>query len=311
MAEPTIERQTLETPLVHIVVLNWNSWRDTLECLGSLERLDYPNYRVLVVDNGSTDGSEERIRESHPDIELIQTGENLGYAGGNNAGMRYVLCQGAEYILLVNPDVVLEPQTLSRMVRTAQSHPLVATLSPVIHSKDKSDDIWFGGSRIEWTDGEILHETTQPRTQTFHPSAWAAGCCLLLTSESLRTVGLFDEGYFLYFEETDLCQRMIDSGYLVGVCPDASAYHRECSSVKRGSPKHVYYLTRNWLHFFVRYAHKRGAARWRITMKLYRRNLLNLRVAMALLRRDAAAIARTRACIDFAVGRRGPSARYH
>src|SRR5437763_815696 len=140
-------------PLVFIIVLNWNSWRDTLECLGSFEQVDYPNYRVLVVDNGSTDGSEERIRTACPEIEFIQTGANLGYAGGNNMGIRHALRQGARYVLLVNPDVVLEPATLRRLVRVCADVPQVGALCPVIRREDAPDCVWFGGGVIKWKEG--------------------------------------------------------------------------------------------------------------------------------------------------------------
>src|SRR5512141_114352 len=101
--------QECEWPRVAIIVLNWNGWRDTIECLESLQRLTYPNYQVVVVDNGSTDNSVEHIRKAYPRVRLLETGKNLGWSGGNNIGIKYALGQETEYIHLLNNDTKAEP----------------------------------------------------------------------------------------------------------------------------------------------------------------------------------------------------------
>jgi len=109
-----------DQPKVVIIVLNWNGWRDTIECLESLQRLTYPNYQVIVVDNGSTDDSVGRIRRAYPNVVLIETDENLGYAGGNNVGINYALKHGTEYVLILNNEVKIEPNVLTVMIEVAK-----------------------------------------------------------------------------------------------------------------------------------------------------------------------------------------------
>ncbi len=121
-----------QIPSVVVVILNWNNAPATLACLDSVAQVEYPNYRVLVVDNGSEDGSVDQIRTVWPEVELLETGANLGYAGGNNVGIRCALAMGAEYICLLNNDVVVEPTFLRELVRAALTDPQVALLGPKI-----------------------------------------------------------------------------------------------------------------------------------------------------------------------------------
>ncbi len=301
--------RTTPSPLVLIVVLNWNCWRQTLGCLASLDELDYPNRRILVVDNGSTDSSEPHIREARPEVGIIQTGANLGYAGGNNVGIRYALDFGAPYVLVMNPDVELERRALTKLVRAAECHPRIGALSPVIRWKTKPDRVWFGGSRIQWWRARALHEYAAPASGSLHPSAWASGCCLFLSAECLKRVGVFEERLFLYWEEADLCQRILAEGYLVGVCPDADAFHDVSSVVGLDSSKGWYYFTRNALYFFRRHAPRHGVPpAWAGGLALIRFSVLG--PLWAILSRDGTARARLAACRDFLSGDLGPSTRY-
>src|SRR3990172_7762179 len=110
-----------DRPFVYIVVVNWNGWQHTVRCLDSLRRLDYPNYRVIVVDNGSTDGSRERIRAAHPDTELVEAEKNFGFGGGANIGIRAALDSGTDYVWVLNNDIVVEPHTLDELISVAGS----------------------------------------------------------------------------------------------------------------------------------------------------------------------------------------------
>src|SRR3990172_1401868 len=119
-------------PLVYIVVVNWNGWEHTVRCLDSLRLLDHPTHRVIVVDNGSTDGSLERIRAFDPDIELIESTKNLGFAGGSNIGIRLALERGADYLWVLNNDIVVEPDTLSALVSVARSRPGIGVIGAAV-----------------------------------------------------------------------------------------------------------------------------------------------------------------------------------
>ncbi len=297
-------------PSVHIIVLNWNGWQDTVECIAALQQLDYPDYHIVVADNSSTDGSEQHIRSAYPDIDLLQTGANLGYAGGNNVAIRHALQHGAEYILIVNPDLVLESQALHVLIQTAIAHPDIGALSPVVFYKDRPHDLWSSGTHIDWQQGRITCDTTSPPPASFYPSEGAAGCCMLLSARALQTVGLFDERYFLIHEETDLCQRMLAAGFRVGFCTDVSVLHQGHSALKNESPKQTYYSTRNRLVFFRRHRTRHDVSPWLLLWRLSRQDLLCLPIAKALIRRDNRAFARVYAYVDFVLARLGRSPRY-
>jgi len=136
-----------QMPFVLVLVLNWNGWRDTLKCLSSLKGLDYQNSRVIVVDNGSTDDSVIWIRRAYPEIELVETGVNLGFAGGNNVGIRYALKHGAKYAWLLNNDTLVAPNTLTEMVMIAKANPKVGAVGSVIYHLTRPNEVqeWAGG----------------------------------------------------------------------------------------------------------------------------------------------------------------------
>jgi GT2 family glycosyltransferase len=328
VADSRLQRTTTERnisskrdhPLVFAIVLNWNSWQDTLECISALKGQAYKNCRVLIVDNGSIDNSEQRLRNACPDVEVLQSGANLGYAGGNNVGIRHALEKGARYVLLVNPDVVVNTHTVSALMQLAPSVPNIGAMSPVIYRKDRPDSIWFAGGVIEWANGRAFHPHEWGEAGDFHdvetaagifrPSPWASGCCLLLSTEALKVVGLLDENFFLYFEESDLCQRLLKANFAVGVCLSSRVLHQPSTTVQTFSPKQLYYTIRGTLLFFSRHAADHGVMRARLVWRLYRRFTLNYRSLRGLLKRDPLDIARMRACLHFAVGRLGRSADY-
>jgi GT2 family glycosyltransferase len=132
----------LRLPRVDIIVLNWNGLRDTLHCLQSLKRADYPAFRVLVVDNGSSDASSTSIRQRFPEVTLIENSENLGFTGGNNIGMRQALEEEADYVLLLNNDTEVAPDAVRLLVETAESDPRIGIAGPIIYYYDRPKMIW-------------------------------------------------------------------------------------------------------------------------------------------------------------------------
>jgi len=250
----------MNMPPVSIVVLNWNGRDDTLACLASVERLAYPNLKVHVVDNGSSDGSVHAILAQFPKVDVIQTGSNLGYAGGNNAGMRRALETGAMYVLLLNNDTVVDPGLLRAFVSAAQREPQAAAFSAKIFFYDEPDRIWYAGAR--W-DGKAScffqvgegERDDQERFATISETAYACGCAFFVSAKRLREIGLLDEDFFLYFEETDWCYRARRRGYPSVFVPEAKLWHKV--SVSFGgerSPLALYFLTRNRLLWARRHA---------------------------------------------------------
>jgi len=242
-------------PRMMVLILNWNGLADTLACLESVRRLvDYLAYEVVVVDNGSSDGSPAIIRQRFPEVMVIENEENLGYAGGNNVGLRYALAQGADYALLLNNDTEVAPDFLSRLVKAANADPIVGAAGPTILYYDSPTVIWSAGGAIDWRRGQtrmmeldekdVGHSRAEPREVDF-----VSGCALLVRREVLKQVGLLDERFFLYYEEVEWCVRARQAGFRIVHVPEARIWHRISPQAQADSPLVHYYMTRNRLLF--------------------------------------------------------------
>lgn len=239
-------------PTIFIIILNWNGLKDTLECLESVYKLDYPDYKVLVVDNGSTDESVKVIREVYPEVTLIENKENLGYSGGNNIGMRYALENKAEYVWLLNNDAVVEPDSLSKLISAAEGSTEIGLASPCIYYYDEPDKIQFCGSIIDWKKKKFLHLKDQGLSKCNMGMRdmvlW--GTALLIKRNVIESIGFLNEEYFSYHEDHEYSTRAIKNGYINIVVMPSKVYHKEVSSSGgRDSPLHCYYWTRN-IYFF-------------------------------------------------------------
>jgi GT2 family glycosyltransferase len=245
-------------PSVAVVVVNWNGLRDTRECLRSLQAATYPNFRVIVVDNGSEgDDAAEIRREFGGFAEVIETGENLGFAGGANAGIRRALAEGAEYVLLLNNDVVVAPGFLEPLVAAAQARPRLAAACPKAYFQDRPDVIYSTGGAVSLWTGTARQIGRGERDRGQYGSIarrdYADGLCMLIPARALREVGLLDEDYFLYWEETDWCLRARERGLVCYYVPESHVWHRAERS--RAPDASYNYLYRRNALLFVR---KRG-----------------------------------------------------
>jgi hypothetical protein len=197
---------TKKVPLVVVVVLNWNGRDDTVACLESLRGLRYPHARILIVDNGSTDDSVAVFRRRFPAIRCLQTGSNLGFAEGNNVGIRAALADGADYVWLMNNDATTDPDALDRLVEAAESRPDVGIVGPKIYYAGEPRRIWFAGGAISPL-GRLGHEgwnrIDEGQWDTPHETGYVTGCAFLVKRAVLEKVGLFAPEYFLLFEEAD------------------------------------------------------------------------------------------------------------
>ena len=228
----------MNAPTVFVVVLNWNGWRDTDACLESLADLDYPSYRVVVVDNASTDGSEAQLRARHPSVTLLQSGANLGFAGGNNVGLRYALEGGAEYVWLLNNDTLVEPDALTQLMAKMQRDPGLGLCgSTLIYEAQRGRVQALGGARYNRWLGSVRHlGQHQPRTQPINERAVEAqldyliGASLLVSKAFLESVGFMQDDYFLYFEELDWAARA-RGRFRLGYAAKSVVYHKEGSSI--------------------------------------------------------------------------------
>lgn len=299
-------------PKAFIIILNYNGWADTIECLESVLRIDYPNYRVVVVDNHSADGSPEYLQAwakgdldvwikplhplrqlSYPPVKkplpyleyrqsdlgdnryppdtgiesspktssqqpliFIRAEQNLGFAGGNNLGLKYALAESGDYVLLLNNDTVVTPSFLTALIRQAEELPYSAILGGNIFYYDLPQRVWAAGG------GNISKFTAMSRHQfpakgkkntgsANREMDYVTGCLMLIKREILEKTGLFDENYFLYYEESDLCYRAGQAGYPCGHTPEAVIYHKVSAAVQPVSTVGTYYMTRN-RHYFIK-----------------------------------------------------------
>ncbi len=243
-----------KSPSVWIIVLNWNGWADTLACLTSLRQLCYPGSRIVVVDNGSTDDSVATLRQvaSPTEVEIIESGRNLGYAGGNNLGIRYALERGADFILVLNNDTMVDPMLLDDLVSAADRHPEAGCFGPWIFYMDDPDRLWF--TRTEWAPaaaaftasdkGRLASELTRESTST----EYVCGAALFFRADVARQIGLLDERFFLVYEDSDWCFRARRAGFECVTVPSARVWHKIGTSFgSEASPLRTYFSARNKL----------------------------------------------------------------
>ena len=193
---------------VTAVLLNWNRWSDTVACLASLQRQDYPDFNVLVVDNNSTDDSVTQIHAAMPDTELLQSGANLGFGGGCNVGIKRALADGADYVWLLNSDSTADPHALSALVVVAESNAAIGSVGSVLYEADARERIQlWGGGTVRLCCGRSRH-----RLERGHLD-FISGASVLLRGTALEAVGMFDiAAFFMYWEDTDLAFRLRRAG---------------------------------------------------------------------------------------------------
>lgn len=245
--EPDRETADVDWPTVGIVVLTWENYEDTAECLRSVRSVNYPNYHVVVVDNGSTDGSRERLADEFDWCTFVFNDENMGFARGNNPGIDRALSLGADYVLLLNNDTVVPPDFLTPLVETAETHRDVAAVGGVQYRYD-TDEILYAGSRFfPYIGGRISPNRTVKDDEPYEVS-YCPSSLLLIDSEFIRENDVLHEGYFLGMEDVDLAVQARQNEKRVMIAPDSTIQHKEGMTRDR-SPFMVYHWMRNRLEF--------------------------------------------------------------
>lgn len=189
----------MRTQKVFIIVLNWNGYEVTRDCLESLQKVAYANFKVIVVDNGSIDSSPERLRKEFRGLTVIENRKNLGFTGGNNVGIRYALEHGTDYILLLNNDTVVAPTFLSELVGVAESDERIGILNPKIYYFDLPETIWYAGGTFSMLRGFARHighrQVDKPRYNKRREVTFVSGCAFFVKAGVVRQVGLLDEHF--------------------------------------------------------------------------------------------------------------------
>lgn len=261
---------------VFIVILNYNSWQDTIECLHSLIKINYQNYHIVIVDNDSPDASMKKIKQymiekkighiffKSPEesmsyrnnisfVSLIQSGYNGGYAYGNNIAVKYALSNEADYVLILNNDTIVDPNFLKPMVDICENDKRVGIVGGKILFYDRQNIIWFNGGKFNPYTGKIKHcnfkekdiGQTPPEHITF-----MTGCMMLIPAHILKKVGLINEEYFMYVEDLEFSQRVLKNGYKLKICQNSHVWHKVESNINRRLTKFsTYFIAKNKIKF--------------------------------------------------------------
>lgn len=256
---------------ISIIILNYNGGNYLLDCVNSVLRLEKQDNQVftVVVDNHSTDGSLKLLR-SLP-IKIITNHKNLGFAAGNNVGLRYALENQADMVFLLNNDTTVKEDAVIQLIKVAQADKKIGLLGSKIYfypgcefhqQRYRQDDsgkvIWFAGGRIDWQNLLILHrgvdEVDRGQYNQIEKTEFVSGCALMIKREVLEKVGLFEEKYFLYFEDIDFCLKAQKAGFKIFFVPTSIVWHKNQSTSTTGSDRQDYYMVRNRLLFGFRWA---------------------------------------------------------
>jgi GT2 family glycosyltransferase len=305
--EKTLVRAGAPRAQVLVVVLNWKSAADTVRCLAALERSTYAHCTVLVVDNGSGDGSLERIRGQYPRVPTLALSANHGYAGGNNRGIRHGMA-GCDYVWLLNPDTVVAPDCLAVLVEVAEADPRVGFLGPLVLMSEAPSQLLSAGGIMTggWSRHRARGETEAGQFAPVAEVDYVMGCALLVRRQVIETVGLLDERYFLYGEEADWCQRGRAAGFVSVVVAAARAWHPDPATRDADSAQVTYYMARNQL-LYVR-QHRLGAAVLARHLLRHLRTLASWSLRPRWRNKGPQRAALRQALLDFARGRWGERA---
>lgn len=252
-------------PLVATVILNWNGREDTLECLSSLQAVDYPRHMIIVVDNGSTDGAADAIADQFPEVVVIINARNLGFAEGCNVGIRRALDENASFVYLLNNDTRVDPHFLRPLLNCFESDRRIGIVCSVNYLYDQPDTPWFGAppTGMHRLIRTMLHKEDTLRLipdfssqKEYHELIYVPGSSIMLSRALIEHIGLFDDRFFAVYEDTDLCFRAIQNGYRIYLLTTSKVWHKTHRSFKNERQRQ-YYICRNCLLFFSKHATRR------------------------------------------------------
>ncbi len=247
----------MKQPEAAIIILNWNQAEETLRCLEAVGKLSYPNHRVLVVDNGSRDESVRKIREAHPDLEVVANEKNLGFAAGCNRGIQKAMEHATPYFMFLNNDTRIDPECLTHLVSALEADSRRGIVGAVNYEWDAPECVLSVGQRFVWWRGALERLFLPPdRGERVFNVQSVSGSCFLVRRELFERVGLLDERFFIYYEETDFCLRALRAGYAVTVHRQARVRHRGANTFGSRTPAEYYLFTRNHTFCLLRHCPK-------------------------------------------------------
>ena len=239
-------------PKVSVVLINWNQREHASACLASLQALDYPNCQVILVDNGSTDDSAALIEAQFPSVLVIRNGANLGFAEGNNVGIRKAIECEAAYVFLLNSDSVVASDALGILVQEAERAERVGMVGPTIYLHQEPGHVWKVGGTVDKLGRAVDLARSEPSAVTGGAPRgvdFVTGCAMLVKRDLIERAGLIDARFFAYYEELDWCMRAKRAGFAVLYVPRAKVWHKIDPQARGESPRVAYLMSRNRLLF--------------------------------------------------------------
>ena len=225
----------MEKPSVTVIVLNWNGKDLTIECLESLKQVNYSNFNILVVDNGSTDGSVELLKEKFPEVSILVLEKNLGYAAGNNRGFDSLKPDQPEFVIFLNNDTIVDENFIEPLVKQLLTHKKASQTVPKIYYENDPKLIWYAGGIVNLWTGSIYHlgirQYDGPAYSKTHKTKYATGCCFCMRYEEFKEFGGFDEIFPMYSEDVDLSLWIRAAGKQVWFVPDSKIWHKVSASL--------------------------------------------------------------------------------
>jgi GT2 family glycosyltransferase len=240
----------MSTPFVVNVILNTNRKQDTLACLASISESTYTNQQTIVLDNASSDGSAHAIRSAYPEVRIVELIENLGYAGNNNVGIKEALACGADWIFILNEDTLMAPDCLEKLLAAAQADHRIGIVGPMVYHHDEPSVIQSAGVILgdNWRSIHLgQNEEDCGQFPVSHQVDGISGCAILVRKDLVEQVGVLDERFYYYWEETEWCVRAKKHGWVIAHVPEAKLWHKGVQRDYRPNPSVTYYDTRNWL----------------------------------------------------------------
>jgi GT2 family glycosyltransferase len=239
---------------ISIIILNWNGYGDTVELLESLNENVSDVINIYVIDNHSSSDDVKKLNLRFGEkITIIKCEQNYGFSGGNNIGIKSAIANDSYFILLLNNDTIVEKDFLKILINKFKDDKNIGIVAPQINYYDNRSVIWSAGgsiSKVRASGFALSGFNENKLNKNDRIVEFASGCCLLIKSEVFKKIGLFDENYFLYVEDTDLCYRTTKAGYKLLVTSDTKIYHKVSQATKKSSEiLPLYYTTRNRLYF--------------------------------------------------------------
>lgn len=248
----------MKEPKVFVVILNFNSFEDTKECIESLEAIEYKNYEIVVVDNCSKDDSYSRLKEEFSKYTIIKSESNMGYAKGNNYGIKHALSKDAEYICVLNNDVSVEKDFLTKVICEMEKDNTIGIAGPCICNYKDKDTVQAMGANINLytglTQGRYKGQKySEVKNENIYV-AYLGGACFVARREVFNKIGLIPENYFLFFEETEFCLKASRANFKLICVYESKIYHKGSSTISKYSGLSYYFLNRNRVVFIRRNA---------------------------------------------------------